>query len=108
MSWTSTAPYDGSQLVQVSTGTVGSGGFRVTVTKGASNAELTISSVGWVPDDTTTGPKAHQKVTVSVFNPQFMFRDPPAALSVRGELQAGGNSMVDSRADMSAAPSPGP
>ena len=101
VSWSSPAPYDGSQLVAVSTGTVGVGGFRVTVSKGASNAELTISSVGWVPDDTSAGPKAHQKVTVSVFNPQFMFRDPPAALSVRGELQAGGNSTVDSRADTS-------
>ena len=100
-SWTAPAPYDGSRLVPVSTGGSNSGGFRVTVTKGASSAELVITSVGWVPNDSTTSPKAHQKITVMVFNPQFMFTDPPAALSVRGELQAGGNSIVDSRADTS-------
>jgi hypothetical protein len=36
-----------------------------------------------------------------VYNPQFVMPDPPAALSVRGELQMGGNSLVDSRADTS-------
>jgi hypothetical protein len=105
VSWTGSAPYDGSQLIVVSTGAVNVGGFRVTVTRdttpGLTVPQLVISSVGWVPNDTTTNPKAHQKVVVTVANPQFFFRDPPAALSVRGELQAGGNSTVDSRADTS-------
>ena len=99
--WTAVAPYNGSQLVAVSSGGTGVGGFRVTVTKGASAAELKISSVGWVPTDTGSGRKAHQKVEVTVFNPQFLFKDPAAALSVRGELQAGGNSTIDSRSDTS-------
>jgi len=96
--WVATAPYDGSQLVQVASGGTNIGGFKVTVTRGSSAAEINISSVGWVPSDTSTHTKAHQKVTVTIFNPQFLFKNPPAALNVRGELQAGGNSLVDSRA----------
>jgi hypothetical protein len=109
------APYDGSQIVMVSTGDSDLGGFRVAVyaatTPGyppecpaastLSRADRCIVAVGWVPNDTTTSPKAHQKVTVMVSNPQFLFTDPPAALSVRGELEMGGNSLVDSRSDTS-------
>ena len=93
---TAPAEYNGGQLVTLATG-----GFRVTVTNGATNYERNITAVGWVPDDTTPGPKTHQKITVTVFNPRFVMRDPPAALSVRGELQMGGNSLVDSRQDTS-------
>lgn len=96
---TAPSPYDGSQLVQVLNGTTQIGGFRVTVTNGATIYERRITSVGWVPNDTTTGPKTVQKITVTVFNPQFILKDPPAALSVRGELEMGGNSLVDSRQD---------
>ncbi|HEV8437775.1 MAG TPA: pilus assembly PilX N-terminal domain-containing protein [Methylomirabilota bacterium] len=97
------APYDGSQLVMVSTGTTNIGGFRVTVTTGAAAcptaADRCITAVGWVPNDTTTNPKAHQRITVSVTNPQLVFKDPPAALSVRGELDIGGNANISSIAD---------
>ena len=89
---TAPAPYDGSQLVSIAASGNTVGGFRVTVTNGA---------VGWVPNDTVATPRAHQKITVTVFNPQFVMKDPPAALSVRGELQIGGNSLVDSRSDTS-------
>src|SRR5262245_43923226 len=68
--WTVVAPYNGSQLVMVSNSGTNVGGFRVTVTAAASKAELNISAVGWVPDETATR-KAHQRVTVTVFNPQF-------------------------------------
>ena len=101
------APYDNNQLITIATG-----GFRVTVVGAATPGpwpagcpgaltarERCIVSVGWVPNDTTTAPKTHQKIAVVVSNPAFAFRDVPAALSVRGELQMGGNSTVDSRAD---------
>jgi hypothetical protein len=94
---TAPAPYDGSQLVAGSA----TGGFRVTVTNGAAAYERNIVAVGWVPNDTTPGPKTRQKVMVTAFNPQWVMRDPPAALSVRGELELGGNSVVDSRQDTS-------
>jgi hypothetical protein len=96
--WTAAAPFDGSQLVDVVVNGTTLGGFKATVARGASAAEIIITSVGWVPSDTSTHTKAHQKVTVTLFNPQFLFKNPPAALNVRGELQAGGNSLVDSRA----------
>jgi hypothetical protein len=100
-SWTAPAPYDGSQLVSVASAGARIGGFRVTVTRGASSAELVISSVGWVPDDSARSVKAHRTMTVTVFNPRFLFKDPPAAVSVRGALQAGGNALIDSRGDTS-------
>ena len=109
------APYNGSQLVPVSTGGYNSGGFRVTVAAATtvpyppecpppaamSRGDRCIVATGWVPDD--TAPKAHQKVTLVASNLQLVFpgSDVPAALSVRGELQMGGNSLVDSRADAS-------
>ncbi len=98
---TASAPYDSSQLVPVSTGGTAIGGFRVTVTKPpTSNLERIITAVGWVPNDTTTNPKAHQRITVKVVFPPAL-PAPPAALSVRGALEMGGNSLVDSRSDTS-------
>ena len=94
------APYDGSQFVAL-TANGAVGGFRVTVTNGAALYERVITAVGWVPNDTTTAPKAHRKIRVVVYNPQLVMRDPPAALSVRGELQMGSNSFVDARQDAS-------
>jgi hypothetical protein len=116
------APYDGSQWIAMckpntpstpgdTLCNVGSesqgvtiGGFRVTVVNGATAYERNITSVGWVPNDTTPGPKTRQKITVTVFNPLFIMRDPPAALTVRGELDVGGNSFVDSTQDLSCGP----
>jgi len=118
-SWTAvsadgTVAYNGSQLVLVSTGGTTMGGFKVTIAAATtipypteckpassmSSGELCIVARGYVPDDTAS-PKASQKIAVTIFNPQFVFRDPPAALSVRGELDAGGNSLMDSRSDTS-------
>jgi hypothetical protein len=105
---TAAAPYDGSQLIQVSVGPVTLGGFRVTVANPVppatgsacrSAAERCITSVGWVPGDVTTKPTAHQKIVLAMTNPQALFKDPPAALSVRGQLQVAGNALVDSRGD---------
>ena len=93
------APYDGSQLVPVPSDGAAVGGFRVKVTTGASIAERIITAVGWVPDDTRSGAKAHQRVTVTAINPQLLFKNPPAALLVRGDLELGDSSVVDARAD---------
>ncbi len=98
---TAPAPYNGSQLLTLATGGTTIGGVRVTVANGGAPYERTITAVGWVPNDTTSGPKTRQKVTVTVFNPQFVMKDPPAAVSVRGELQMGANSLVESRTDTS-------
>jgi hypothetical protein len=97
------APYDGSELVPVSTQSARVGGFRVTVTSGQpscpSVAQRCITAVGWVPNDGAGRPRAQQKIAVTVSNPRLLFKDPPAALMVRGDLHAGGQALIDSRAD---------
>ena len=60
-----------------------------------------------MPDDTTAGRRALRKITVTALNPQLIVKDPPAALSVRGELRAGGTLRVDSRTDQSCGPKVG-
>ncbi len=91
------APYDGSAAINVAltSGTLGS--FRVTVAQGAATNERTVESVGTIPND--TNPRAKQRIRVTLI--KFKFPTPPAALSVRGELQLGGQTYIDSRADTS-------
>ena len=100
-------PYDGSGApldVALSTGTVGV--FRVTVLHEnpvAAPNERKIIAVGSVPSEAS--PRARQRVEVTVI--KFKIPDPPAALSVRGELQVGGNTLIDSRGDGSCGNKPG-
>lgn len=91
------APYDGSAAVNVTltSGTLGS--FRVTVAQGGATNERLVESVGSIPNDTS--PRAKQRIRVTLI--KFRFPAPPAALSVRGELQVGGNTYIDSRGDTS-------
>jgi len=98
------SPYDGGRLVPVAAGGHPVGGFRVTVTNGPTAYERRITAVGFVPDDTTAGRRALRKITVTALNPQLIVTDPPAALSVRGELRASGTLRVDSRTDGSCGP----
>lgn len=97
------APYNGSAPVGValSTGTVGV--FRVAITNGAASNERNIVSVGSVPSEAS--PRGRQRIQVTVI--KFKIPDPPAALSVRGELQVGGNTLIDSRGDGSCGNKPG-
>jgi len=104
---TAPSPYDGGRLVPVVADGHPRGGFRVTVTNGSTAYERQITAVGFVPDDVTTGRRALQKITVTALNPQLIVKDPPAALSVHGELRAGGALRVDSRTDDSCGPKVG-
>jgi hypothetical protein len=104
---TAPSPYDGGRLVPVAAAGHPVGGFRVTVTNGSTAYERWITAVGFVPDDTTAGRRALRKITVTALNPQLIVKDPPAALSVRGELRAGGTLRVDSRTDQSCGPKVG-
>jgi hypothetical protein len=107
--WTPPERYGGNQPVSVATGGAGGGVFKITVAAATTPtlppecpplliSELCIVSRGFAPNDTATN-KAVQKIAVKVFNPKFLFKDPPAALSVRGELDAGGTSLINSRSD---------
>lgn len=98
------APYNASQLISVSTpGGTAIGGFRVTVTQGgadcASTNERCVVSVGWVPTDTAgdTRTKGHQRVTAVLMDLHINPLDMACALCVRGDIQVGGSSQIDSR-----------
>jgi hypothetical protein len=95
------APYDGSAALAVSVGGTQIGEVFVTVTNGAAVNERNVVTVGWVPTAGTGPAKAHQKIQTTL--QQFLFRGfpPPAALTVRGEINAGGNTIIDSRSDTS-------
>ena len=93
------APYDGSAAIPLSVSGTQLGVFTVSVANGAAVNERNVVAVGWVPTNVGAGPKAHQKITATVY--QVRFLDPPAGLVVRGEIGAGGNSTVDSRSDTS-------
>jgi hypothetical protein len=101
------APYDGAAAVAVMVNGVQMGVFTVSVT-GASasdpsvpSSEQNIVATGWTPTNTGTGPKAKQKIQVTVFKPLFNLSPPPSALTVRGEINASGHALIDSRSDTS-------
>jgi len=98
---TAPAPYDGSAAIPIlnSSGTQIGVAF-VTVTAGAAANERNVVSIGWVPTNTSTS-KAKQKIQATVS--KFLFRNtpPPAALTVAGEIDAGGNVNINSRTDVS-------
>lgn len=89
-------PYDGSVAVPGMIGGALVGTFTVTVTSGAANCpavnDRCIVSVGLVAG-------ARQRIQVTVTKIRFL--DPPGPLAVRGELNIGGNSLIDARADTS-------
>lgn len=97
------APYDGSAAIPIlnSSGTQ-IGVAVVTISPGAATNERNVVSVGWVPDNNTgTASRAHQKVQAKVSRFLFTGTPPPASLTVRGEINASGNTNIDSRADTS-------
>jgi len=93
------SPYDGSTDIAIldSSGTQ-IGVARVTVTQGTNTNERNVVSVGWVP---TNPGKAHQKIQATVSKFLFKLSPPPAALTVAGEISAGGNVNINSRTDVS-------
>jgi hypothetical protein len=96
---TPAAPYDGSTAIPVLVNGAQVGVFTVAVTNGANSYERNIVATGWAPTNAGTGPKAKQRIQVTVS--QMRFLNPPAALTVRGEIDASGNVLIDSRSDTS-------
>jgi hypothetical protein len=91
------APYDGSTAVNVALGGTTLGVYKVAVTPGAAANERDIVARGFLPSEASA--RSKQRISVTVV--KFRFPDPPAALSVRGELQMGGNTNINSRPDTS-------
>jgi Tfp pilus assembly protein PilX len=96
---TPAAPFDGTTAIPVMVNGAQVGVFTVSVTNGATASERNIVATGWTPTNTGAGSKVKQKIQVTVFQSRFL--DPPAALTVRGEINASGHALIDSRADTS-------
>ena len=84
------SPFDGTTLVSL-----GAGGYTVTVANGSASNEKTVTSTGWVPDNTS--PRAKDVITATLTSLRDFNLDLPCALCVKGELEAEGNATVDAR-----------
>jgi len=93
------AIYDGTTATSVTVNGAQVGVFTVSVTNGATANERNIVATGWTPTNTGPGPKVKQRIQVTVIQTRFL--DPPAALTVRGEISVGGHALIDSRSDTS-------
>ena len=98
---TAPAPFDGSTGIPITVNGTQIGLAFVTVTNGVNPNERNVVTVGWVPTNTGTTAKAHQKIQATVSKFLFRASPPPAALTVAGEISAGGNVNIDSRTDLS-------
>ena len=95
------APYDGSTGIPISVNGTQIGLAFVTVTPGTNANERNVVAVGWVPTNTGSAAKAHQKIQATVSQFLFAGSPPPASLTVAGEINVSGNTNIDSRADTS-------
>jgi Tfp pilus assembly protein PilX len=98
---TASAPYDDTVAIPVMTNGTQVGVYTVKVTQGLVVNERVITATGWYPTNAGPGPKVKQVIQVKVLQSLFSGNPPPSALTVRGEISAGGNSMIDSRSDLS-------
>jgi hypothetical protein len=88
------APYDGSTFL-----TVGSlGGFFVTVRNGTATNERVVDAVGWYPTYSTTSLQKSAERHVHVTLTTVKWLNPPAALSVEGDVQTKGSAVSISAA----------
>jgi hypothetical protein len=96
------APYDGSTAIPIlnSSGTQIGVAF-VTVTQGPNPNERNVVSVGWVPTNTGSAAKAHQKIQATAQRFLFSGTPPPASLTVKGEINGNGNVNINSLSDTS-------
>jgi hypothetical protein len=101
---TAGAPYDGGQLLGLSTGGAAIGGFRVTVAQANATDphQVSADSFGWVPTDDTADAhtKAHQRIQAILMDFPDLTKM-PCAVCVRGDIQIGGTSTIDARPDTS-------
>jgi len=94
---TAVAPYDNSVAIPVIINGAQVGVFTVAVTAGTAVYERNITATGWTPTNTGSGPKVKQVIQVTVF--KIGLGNLPSPLTVRGEINAGGHSLIDARTD---------
>jgi hypothetical protein len=87
------APYDGSRFIAVATeGGVVLGGFRLAIA-GEGDRQRQIVATGLAPGD--DGPLGRARQEISATAIRLRFPDPPAGLTVRGDLVLGSGVSVD-------------
>src|SRR5215475_6291724 len=98
----SPAPFDGSRLIALSTNGGSTGGFRLTVLPGAAPNERQVVSVGWMPTDDPADlrPKAHRRITATLWRVRVPAELAPCALCALGDLSLEESAVVDARADL--------
>jgi hypothetical protein len=96
------APYDGNTFIQNGS----SGGYLVTVTSpdpvGQPHTRQ-VTSIGWTPTNAAADArtKSHRRIQATVERFPLFAWETPCALCVRGDLQVGGNALIDGTADPS-------
>jgi len=96
------APYDGNTFIQNGS----SGGYLVTVTSpdpvGQPHTRQ-VTSIGWTPTNAAadTRTKSHRRIQATVERFPLFAWETPCALCVRGDLQVGGNALIDGTSDPS-------
>jgi hypothetical protein len=91
---TAAAPYDGSTFVALGSG----GGFFLTVTNGAPNEKI-VDAVGWYPSYSAAANEKNAQRHVHATLTHVKWLDPPAALTVEGDVQTRGSAVTISAAD---------
>ena len=90
------APYDGSQLIRVSTEAGWLGGFHLTI-NGAATDQRRALAVGLVPADQGPMGRARQEISATLI--RLRFPATPAGIAVRADLTIGDGVTVDTRGD---------
>jgi hypothetical protein len=93
-------PYDGNTFIQNGA----SGGYLVTVTSPDPLGQphrRQIAAIGWTPTNAGADPrtKSHRRVEGTVERFPLFSWETPCALCVRGDLQVGGNALIDGTSD---------
>lgn len=82
------------------------GGFAIKVAAGTTDNERVLEAHGYAPAPAASvGNRAHRRV--SLILQRLRWLDPPAAISVRGDLDVTATAVIDARADASCGPKAG-
>ena len=91
---TGAAPYDGSAFVAMGS----AGGFFLTVTNGAAPNEKIVDAVGWYPTYSAAAAEKNARRHIHATLTHVKWLNPPAALTVEGDVQTNGSAVTISAA----------
>ena len=92
---TAAAPYDGSAFVAMGS----AGGFFLTITNGAGPNEEIVDAVGWYPTYSAAANEKNARRHAHATLTRVKWLNPPAALTVEGDVQTKGSAVTISAAN---------